>query len=82
MGISTSFNVIHALSNTEVSYADATFWMLVIGGIGPNYAIEFSTNLSNWTEVFTTNSPTLPFGWADPNASGSPERFYRVRSRR
>jgi hypothetical protein len=39
--------------------------------------IQASTNLANWTTLFTTNSPALPFKWADSNASRIPSRYYR-----
>jgi hypothetical protein len=42
------------------------------------YAIEISTNLTQWSNVFISNSPALPFNWTDA-ATNSPLRFYRVK---
>ena len=35
----------------------------VTGATGPDYEIQASTDLVNWTPVFTTNSPAMPFVW-------------------
>jgi hypothetical protein len=50
----------------------------VTGDFGPDYSYETSTNLVNWTSLATTNSPTLPWLWIDPQAS-LPASFYRVK---
>jgi autotransporter-associated beta strand protein len=55
------------------------FQFRVTGAAGPDYVIEASTNLQSWTNLFTTNSPVLPFIWADTNAFVYPRRFYRLR---
>lgn len=49
----------------------------VAGDPGPDYIIRASTNLTDWSTVFTTNPPALPFNWADP-ATGFGRRFYRI----
>ena len=49
----------------------------VSGQSGPDYAIEASTNLTQWSNVFITNSPALPFNWTDTNFI-TPQRFYRA----
>jgi alpha-L-arabinofuranosidase len=58
--------------------AGGQFTFNITGQNGPDYAIETSTNLTQWNEVFVTNSPTLPFVWADTNSPTAPARFYRV----
>ena len=40
--------------------------------------VETSTNLTQWSTVFVTNSPALPFVWTDTN-SAVPQRFFRVK---
>jgi hypothetical protein len=40
--------------------------------------VQASTNLTQWSTVFLTNSPALPFAWTDTN-SAAPGRFYRVK---
>ena len=51
---------------------------VVNGNTGFNYTVEASTNMLSWTGLFTTNPPTLPFGWTDPQTENFPQRFYRV----
>jgi hypothetical protein len=43
-----------------------------------SYTIQGSTNLTTWTDLFTTNPPALPFNWTDAGATNFPRRFYRV----
>ncbi len=63
---------------SNISFADGKFGFNVSGQRGPDYAIEISTNLTQWSNVFITNSPPLPFNWVDTN-SIAPQRFYRVK---
>jgi hypothetical protein len=49
----------------------------VNGANGPDYQIQASTNLTDWSSVFTTNSPTMPFTWTN-DTTGSPMNFFRV----
>ncbi|PYJ56216.1 MAG: hypothetical protein DME24_22945 [Verrucomicrobia bacterium] len=47
---------------------------------GTPYAIECSTNLVTWSDVFTNNNPSQPFSFADTNTlTSSAQRFYRAR---
>jgi hypothetical protein len=61
-----------------VSFAGGQIGFIISGQGGPDYAVETSTNLTQWSNAFTTNSPALPFIWTDlePN---SPLRFYRIK---
>ena len=63
----------------NISAAGGQFSFHVSGQSGPDYAIETSTNLTQWGNVFITNSPTLPFAWTDTNSAAAPQRFYRVK---
>jgi hypothetical protein len=45
----------------------------------PDYAVQSSTNLSNWSTVFITNSPPMTFRWTDTNTASAPAQFYRVK---
>ncbi|HMP81865.1 MAG TPA: pectinesterase family protein, partial [Verrucomicrobiota bacterium] len=47
------------------------------GDAGATFGVSTSTNLIDWTTIFTTNAPALPFNWFDTNAP-DPARFYRV----
>jgi len=62
----------------NISAAGGQFSFNVSGQSGPDYAIETSTNLTQWSNVFITNSPALPFIWTDA-VTNSPQRFYRVK---
>ena len=50
----------------------------VTGDAGPDYTIQGSTNLFTWSNLFTTNSPGLPFNWTDTTAPLPAQRFYRL----
>jgi hypothetical protein len=62
----------------SVSLAGGQISLSVSGQSGPDYAIETSTNLTDWSNVFITNSPALPFTWTDA-VTNSPQRFYRIK---
>jgi hypothetical protein len=64
--------------SSSLSVAGGQLTISVSGQSGPDYAIEASTNLTQWSNVFITNSPVLPFNWTDTNAA-APQRFYRVK---
>ncbi|HXR48984.1 MAG TPA: cellulase family glycosylhydrolase [Candidatus Limnocylindrales bacterium] len=82
MSATQSFSVVvnplSAPSVSNVSAAGGQFGFAVSGQSGPDYAVETSTNLTQWNTVFVTNSPALPFVWTDTN-SAEPQRFYRVK---
>ncbi|MGO8838034.1 MAG: cellulase family glycosylhydrolase [Limisphaerales bacterium] len=65
-------------SLTSISFSNMQFSMHVSGQAGPDYEIQTSTNLTQWSNVFITNSPGVPFVWKDTN-SAVPQRFYRVK---
>ena len=50
----------------------------VNGAGGPDYQIQASTNLVNWSAVFTTNSPAMPFVWTNNITDGPPNNFFRI----
>jgi pectin methylesterase-like acyl-CoA thioesterase len=54
------------------------FTFTATGQSGPDYAVQASTDLSAWQTVFRTNSPAMPFLWADPDTGLYPIRFYRL----
>jgi pectate lyase len=62
----------------QPSSSNGQFSLLVNGDAGPDYVLQASTNLVNWTNIFTTNSPPLPFLWNDDSAGNFNQRFYRV----
>jgi hypothetical protein len=50
----------------------------IAGATGYTYTVQASTNLTDWTNLFVSNSPVLPFNWNDTNTSNFLKRFYRV----
>jgi hypothetical protein len=71
-------NPLFAPVASSISAAGGQFGFSVSGQSGPDYAVETSTNLTQWSNVFVTNSPALPFVWMDTNSAAS-QRFYRVK---
>jgi acyl-CoA thioesterase-1 len=72
-------NPLTAADIGNISVAGNQLSFQVSGQNGPDYAVETSTNLSQWNNVFTTNSPALPFTWTDTDSAAEPQRFYRVK---
>lgn len=71
-------NPLVAPSVSNVSFAGGQLGFRINGQSGPDYAVETSTNLTQWSTAFITNSPAVPFNWMDTNAA-SPQRFFRVK---
>jgi len=82
MSATQSFSVVvnplSAPGISKISFASGQFGFNVSGQSGPDYAVETSTNLTQWSTVFITNSPALPFVWTDTN-SAVPRQFYRIK---
>jgi hypothetical protein len=57
---------------------DGRIQLGIHGDFGPDYTVQSSGNLNTWTNLFSTNSPVLPFQWTDSGAWGLTSRFYRV----
>jgi hypothetical protein len=60
------------------AWSNGQFSLVVAGQPGPDYAVQATTNLIDWSTLWTTNSPPVPFGWIDTNTSAFPSRFYRL----
>jgi dextranase len=60
------------------SITNDQFMFLINGDTGPDYTIQFSTNLVSWAIIVTASSPALPYFWVDPNSAISGFRFYRA----
>jgi hypothetical protein len=82
MSATQSFSVVvnplSAPGISNVSVGAGQFSFSVSGQNGPDYAIETSTNLTQWRVVLITNSPALPFIWTEA-ATNLPHRFYRAK---
>jgi hypothetical protein len=77
-----SFNVtvipVAAPQLSAVGIVGGQFGFQISGDPGPDYSIQSSTNLSDWSTIFTTNAPALPFNYVDNDFLLEPLRFYRV----
>ena len=62
-------NPLTAPTVSDVSVVGGQFSFSISGQSGPDYAVETSTNLTQWSTAFITNSPALPLNWTDTNAA-------------
>lgn len=79
-----SFNVMvnpltrPGLSSPVLSNGPITF--LMSGGqTGPDYAVQVSTNLADWSTLYVTNWTGSPLQLPDTNAATAPAQFYRIK---
>jgi hypothetical protein len=76
-----SFTVmVNPLAQPNVSSGalnDGEFILQVSGDAGPDYAVQASTNLIDWSTVLINNSAVMPFSFT--NSPSSPMQFYRVK---
>jgi aryl-phospho-beta-D-glucosidase BglC (GH1 family) len=78
-GFTVTVNPLTAPLLTPTNWSTTRLTLQVSGQSGPDYAAEVSTNLADWTTVFTTNSPPMPFTWVVTNAGALPVQFYRIK---
>jgi hypothetical protein len=64
---------------TPISYSNGQFKVQVSGTVGPDYVIVASSNLVQWSDLFTNSSPATPFQFTDTNNSPFRNRFFRAR---
>jgi hypothetical protein len=67
-------------SISSAAWNNSQFTLQVGGMAGPDYAVQVSTNLTDWNNLFITNSPPMPFIWSDTNAAAQPVQFYRIKT--
>ncbi len=66
---------------TAPNYASGEFSVVINGPVGPDYALQTSTNLADgiWITVTATNSPAvMPVMLTDTNADSPSAQFYRI----
>jgi hypothetical protein len=61
-------------------WSGASPTLLINGDLGPDYAVQTSTNLEHWRTLHLEIAPAMPFSWTDTNAPTGPLRFYRVQA--
>jgi hypothetical protein len=74
-------NPLAAPTVPSVGWSNGHFTLRVTNSmIGPDYAVQASSNLVNWSTIFITNSPpTTSFQWTDTNAPTARAQFYRIK---
>jgi hypothetical protein len=75
---SVTVNPLTAPTVATASLTSGQFAFQLNGDSGPDYSIQTSTNLVDWSTIFTTNSPPLPFEWIDPKLAQQKMLFYRI----
>ena len=76
--VSAAFNL-QPLYFTSQAFTNGMFRLSLFAAKGSNYVLEASTNLTNWTPLFTNVPTTNLFDLFDTNATDYQHRFYRVR---
>lgn len=61
---------------SSVAYSRGGLNLMANGPYGPDYTLLTSTNLTTWQTLFTSNSPVLPVGLVDTQATNYLRRFY------
>ena len=59
-------------------FANGQFHFSFDTATGVNYAVEYSTNLTQWFPLVTLGGIGVPFTLIDPNTAGTHQRFYRI----
>lgn len=54
-----------------------TVTLTISGDAGPDYILQTSSNLLDWTDLTTNHAPAPPFTWTDPAGPG--QKYYRVK---
>lgn len=62
---------------TPVTLSGDQLVLQVAGAVGPDYQVQVSSNLVDWSAVVTTNSPAMPFIWTN-STTGLPMNFFRI----
>jgi beta-galactosidase len=77
---SVKVNPLPVPSVSSVTFNNGQLTLLVTNSlIGPDYGVLVSSNLINWSMLFTTNQPAMSFSWTDTNGVTSPKLFYRIK---
>ena len=59
--------------------ANGAYRAHIQGEAGKSYTIQASTNLVQWVDLITTNTPAAGFDFEDKGATNLPCRFYRIK---
>lgn len=81
LSVTQSFNVI--VNPLPAPVVVAPVWnaglmgFTVSGQVGPDYAVQASSDLVDWKTLLITNPARMPFTWST-NAGGLPAQYYRI----
>jgi hypothetical protein len=64
---------------SSIGLSNGLMGFQVNGETGPDYAVQMSSNLVDWSTLYIANSPTMPFSWTDTNTAALPAQFYRIK---
>ena len=70
--------VLGSAFDTPIQISAGTFHLNLLGENGRTYVIEASTNLQNWTPIYTNTVTGGTLQFDDMGAAGVPVRFYRA----
>jgi hypothetical protein len=83
LGATQNFSVVvNPLAQPNISLSGISggrFGFTLSGQVGPDYAVQRSTNLTSWDTLLITNPAAMPFNWSGTGASFLPQQFYRVK---
>jgi len=65
---------------SSVALKNGELTLQLEGETGPDYAVELSTNLTDWSTLLITNSPMMPWTWTRTNELALPGEFYRIKT--
>ena len=63
---------------TPVALTNGWFVMQVSGPLGPDYILQASATLTNWSDLWTNTPAAMPFSLTDTNTGPFRTRFYRA----
>jgi hypothetical protein len=71
-------NALGPVALTPLGYSNGQFTLSIDGPAGPDYVVESSTTLLDWTRLATNTPTALPFSFTDTNGLRAHYQFYRV----
>ena len=63
---------------TSPQFAAGQIGLTVSGQVGPDYAVQGSSNLVDWSTILITNPATMPFSW-NTIIGNVPAQYYRIK---
>jgi hypothetical protein len=82
MSTTQSFNVVvNPLAQPSITapvLGAGQIGLTVNGQVGPDYAVQASSNLTSWSTLFITNPTAMPFNWSTNTGSLS-QQYYRIK---